>query len=90
MKRQCFYIPEGQFDENGYIPSLVTEDTPGHAPLTGKGRCARPWYWGRTLEEAQATAARENVRVFGLSPEQALEILISSMRAGGSSIFSPA
>ena len=77
--RQCFYIPENQFDENGWIPSLVTENEPGHAPLTGNGACAAPWYWGRTLGEAQATAVRENARTFGLTAEDSLQIVLSSM-----------
>lgn len=82
--RQCFYIPIEQFDEHGYIPSLVTEGEPGHAPLTGNGRHATPWYWGRTYEEAVAVCERENANL-GLSPEDALEIVTSSMFGASSS-----
>ena len=78
--RQCFWIPPDQHDENGWIPSLVTEGQPGHAPFTGNGRLARPWYWGKTLAEAQATAERENLGTFGLSPDEALAIVLSSIR----------
>jgi hypothetical protein len=85
--RQCFYIPVGQFDENGYIPSLVTEGEPGHAPLKGSGECAAPWYWGKTYEAAKAFAEEMNAEQFGLTPAQAAEILASSMRAGGDSIW---
>lgn len=82
--RQCFYIPPDQHDENGYIPSLVTEGQPGHVPLKGNGPFARPWYWGHTLAEAQATANRENRGTFGLSPDEALEIVLSSVYSRGS------
>ena len=78
--RTCFYIPPDQHDENGWIPSVVTEGEPGHAPLTGNGPCARPWYWGKTLAGAQATADRENARL-GLSRGEALSIVLSSLRA---------
>jgi hypothetical protein len=83
LKRQCFYIPESQSDEQGWIPSLFTENEPGHAPLTGNGPCAAPWHWGRTLEEARAFAEQENARTFGLTPDDSLAILLSSIRAGG-------
>jgi hypothetical protein len=80
--RQCFYIPVEQFDENGYIPSLVTEGQPGHAPLTGNGPGASPWYWGKTYAEAQRVCAGQNAKR-GISPKDAAEIVFSSMAAGG-------
>jgi hypothetical protein len=79
-KRKCFYVPVDQFDANGYIPSMVTEDEPGHAPMTGNGSHAAPWYWGKTYEEATAVCAKENARL-GISPEDAALIVASSMRA---------
>jgi hypothetical protein len=78
--RTCFYIPAGQFDENGYIPSLVIEGEPGHAPLTGNGPGSSPWYWGKTYEEAQATAEKANAEK-GISPDDAIAIVCSSMAA---------
>jgi hypothetical protein len=81
--RQCFYIPEGQRDEAGYIPSLVTEGEPGHAPLTGNGACAQPWHWGTTYQEARAICDRENARL-GLTPAEATDIVLSSMTVGQS------
>jgi hypothetical protein len=78
--RQCFWIPAEPYDERGWVPSLVTESELGHQPLTGKGAQAQPWFWGRTYAEAQATAKRENAGTFGLSPQQASEIVISSIR----------
>lgn len=80
MARTCFYIPVGQYDDQGYIPSLVTENEPGHAPLTGNGSHAAPWHWGRTYEDAQKIAEEENRRI-GVSPEDALQIVASSMRS---------
>lgn len=76
--RQCFYVPVEQYDENGYIPSLVTEGVPGHAPLTGSGTAASPWYWGKTYKEACATCAAENLAI-GISPKDAALIVLSSM-----------
>lgn len=76
--RWCYYIPEGQRDEHGYIPSIVTEGEPGHTPLTGNGPCAQPWHWGHTLAEAQATAEAENAKR-GLSQLAVLGIVLSSM-----------
>jgi hypothetical protein len=78
--RTCFYIPPDQHDENGWIPSVVTEGEPGHAPLKGNGPCAQPWYWGKTLAEAEATADRENARL-GLTRDEVLDIVLSSLRA---------
>lgn len=79
-KRQCFFIPVDQFDENGYIPSMITEDEPGHAPLTGNGPASSPWYWGKTYVEAKAVAQAENERL-GLDVKAVAEIIMSSMRA---------
>jgi hypothetical protein len=81
-KRQCYYIPEHQFDDQGWIPSLVTEGEPGHRPFTGGGSFAQPWHWGLTLEQARAMAERMNREDFGLSPAGANAIVLSSMGAG--------
>lgn len=78
--RKCFWIPAEPYDENGYVPSLVTEGEPGHAPLTGKGSCAAPWYWGKTYEEAQRVCDKENDKL-GVTPREAAEIVLSSMLA---------
>lgn len=82
MNRKCFYIdPTQDVDENGYIPSLVTENEPGHAPLVGNGSHAQPWYWGKTLEQANAIAKQQNERL-GLTDRDVIEIISSSMFAG--------
>jgi hypothetical protein len=80
MKRICFYIPSEQFDEHGYIPSVVTEGVAGHAPMKGRGAFSQPWYWGRTYEEACARCTAENEAI-GVSFADALEIVLSSMAA---------
>lgn len=80
-RRMCFYVPVDQFDENGFIPSLVTEGEPGHSPLRGSGVGSSSWYWGKTYDEAKAAAQRQNERL-GLSESDVAEIVASSMFAG--------
>lgn len=80
-KSWCYYVPEDQYDDNGYIPSIVTRGEAGHSPLKGNGEAASPWYWGKTLKEAKVTCAAENAKL-GVSPDEALDILMSSMRVG--------
>ena len=79
--RRCFWIPAEPFDENGWVPSIVIEGEPGHTPLAGNGQCARPWYWGRTYDEARAVCVRENEKTFRLSPAEAQATVMSSMQA---------
>jgi hypothetical protein len=85
--RTCFYIG-GRFDERGYIPSLVTENEPGHDPLKGRGACAEAWHWGATYKEARAHCEAVNAQR-GISPQDALAIVFSSMRAGRAFEFAP-
>lgn len=80
MARTAFYIPIDQVDENGFIPSLVTEGEWGHTPMTG-GPGGTPWYWGSTYEEAKTVAAKANADN-GLSDTDVAEIVASSMRQG--------
>jgi len=77
-RRYCFTILESQKDENGYIPSLVIEGEKGHRPMTGNGLCAAPWYWGKTLKEAEAVADAKNEEL-GISKEEAFKIVGRSM-----------
>lgn len=83
MKRQCYWVDNDSFDEdkNAYIPSLVTEDEPGHRLFSG-GLDETPYYWGKTLDEARAVCAQVNKDLFGLSEEDTREIIRSSMKAG--------
>ncbi len=76
----CFYIdPSQDPGEEGYVPSVVVENEPGHFPLSGRGDGAAPWRWGKTLEEAEATCTRQNTER-GITEDRACEIVASSMR----------
>ncbi len=80
--RQCFYIPPGQsHPTKGYVPSLVTEDEAGHAPLAGRGELSEPWFWGTDYDQAVKICDKANLDSFGLRPEEAKEIVASSVAA---------
>tara|TARA_R100000808_G_C2124381_1_gene134893 strand:+ start:824 stop:1063 length:240 start_codon:yes stop_codon:yes gene_type:complete len=74
------FITYGQDVEatGGYVPSLVTENEPGHQMMMGNGECAAPWIWGQTHEEAQAIADAYNAKN-GISKSDADAIVTSSM-----------
>jgi hypothetical protein len=78
----CYYIDGGQVPDpdHGYVPSMVKRNEAGHAPLTGNGAYAKPWYWGRTYGEAQANCAKYNEEI-GVSPAEAAMIVLSSIAA---------
>jgi hypothetical protein len=78
-ERFCYYIPHDAKTPEGYIPSMVVEHEPGHRPMTGDAN-QEPWYWGTNREEAEAIAMHMNARM-GLSPQDASEIVASSMFA---------
>lgn len=86
--RRCMWIDPAQsrwnprLETDGYIPSLVTEGEAGHSPLKGATPDTEPWFWGDTLEKAQATAESYNRRTFGIEPLEAALIVASSMAAG--------
>ncbi|MFG1995252.1 hypothetical protein ACGFJ7_35285 [Actinoplanes sp. NPDC048988] len=79
-RRQAFYIDETMRTEHGFIPSIVTEDTPGHTPLSGSGPQSSPWFWGHDLASARRIAATANARL-GLSDSDVRDIVASSFRA---------
>jgi hypothetical protein len=78
----CYYIDPTQVPdpEHGYVPSVVTRNEPGHAPLTGNGACAQPWYWGKTYPEADRYCVKANEKI-GVSPAEAAMIILSSIMA---------
>ncbi len=79
--RKCFFIPvDGYVDGKGFVPSVVTENEPGHAPLIGSDNLSQPYYWGDTYDKAKAIAESENTRL-GLTPGDVNNIILSSMRA---------
>ena len=79
-KRQAFYIDATMHTEHGFIPSVVTENEPGHTPMRGNGSHASPWYWGNDLATARRTAAKANADL-GLSDSDVRDIIASSFRA---------
>lgn len=80
--RQCYIVLPDQRDEQGYIPSLVTEGQPGHQPLAGdKSKFQTPWYWGTSWENAQNYCARRNADDFHLTDHEIIAIVASSMGA---------
>jgi hypothetical protein len=87
--RTCVYVPpDGYVEGSGYVPSMVTEGEPGHAPLTGSGEFSEPWYWGHDYEKAKGIAADLN-RQMGLTEADVNEIVASSMfprRNGGTAV----
>lgn len=80
----CYKIMEEQYILEGntprYIPSLVRKDDPCHYPMTG-GPEQTPWYWGKSLEEAQEIARDYNTKTLKLTEEQIDDIIMSSIRA---------
>jgi hypothetical protein len=81
--RQCFWLDETCVDPNGkgFIPSLVTEGEPGHSPLKGDPeKFQSPWVWGPTIQDAKRQV-REANEALGITPEQATDIVLSSMAA---------
>ncbi len=81
--RYCYYIPATQdpTPHGGYVPSLVTENDPGHSPMLGRGTGSAPWVWGQTLAEAEATCAAYNREQLKLTEAEVDQIVASSMRA---------
>lgn len=76
----CFYIaPSQDPGDEGYIPSVVVQDEPGHFPLSGRGDGAAPWRWGKTLKEAEETCRQQNAKR-GITDDMASDIVASSMR----------
>ena len=75
----CYYVDPCQDPgERGFIPSLVVAGESGHRPMIGSGKFSSPWYWGKTLEEAEATCERVNAKR-GIDAELASAIVASSM-----------
>jgi hypothetical protein len=77
-QRMVFTALHTQFDENGFIPSVVFEGEKGHHPIMmGQGSCAVPWYWGKTYDECQALCDERNERA-GISKLEAAKIVCAS------------
>lgn len=76
----CVWVFETSETDGGYIPSIVYGGVSGHYPLSGRGEHASPWVWGPTIQQARLTANEYNERL-GISPEQAVAILMSTFDA---------
>ena len=84
--RWCYYVCEQDPDEHGgYVPSMVEEGVAGHGLMTGLYPCpakgSAPWIWGQTLDEAREVCDRFNQDRLGISPDEASDIVLSSMAA---------
>lgn len=83
VPRRCYYI-SGEFktSDGQYVPSLVVENEPGHIPMLGDGGATtQPWGWGATVAEAKAHCREVNATDFGITEDEALIIVASSMAA---------
>lgn len=83
-------------DDVGVIWCMVIEDEAGYRPMTGRGELSSPWYLARlanhTDEDGKVNytslwaAAEKVVDIYnegqGISREEAVEIVASSMRLG--------
>jgi hypothetical protein len=49
--------------------------------MTGRGEFSEPWYWGTDYDKAVAICEQANRDTFGLSPEEAKEVVDSSITA---------
>lgn len=78
--RFAFFIDVTMHTPKGFIPSFVEEDEPGHWPMIGKGELAEPWYWGHDLARAKQICDEANAKL-GLTPKEALDVVVSSMAA---------
>ncbi|GAA0547178.1 hypothetical protein GCM10010172_31190 [Paractinoplanes ferrugineus] len=79
-KRRAFYVDATMQTENGFIPSVVTEDEPGHTPMRGSGPLASPLFWGDDLATARQIAEQANTDL-GLTDSDVRDIVTSSFRA---------
>lgn len=81
-KRKCYYITGTDFVPGlGHIPALITEGEPGYDLAAGNGDFSRPYYWGLHIDDARAVAEKANGEDFGLTPDDARDIVISSFAA---------
>lgn len=71
--KYCYYVPVSQDATNRYIISKVVENTAGHFPMRSCDFL--------NLETAEHFARRLN-DIIGVSPEEACDIVFSSLRAG--------
>jgi hypothetical protein len=76
--RWCYFIPPQEAGERGFIPALVVENQKGYHMMSGNGRLAEPWYWGKTEDEANHVCDEVNARREITKADQT-KIVLSSM-----------
>ena len=87
--RTCYYIPvDGYIEGEGFRVAVVTENEPGYRqtgtwPYTGARGETRPYFWGHDYNDACAIAREQNKKL-GLSEEDVIKIIASSMGARAS------
>jgi hypothetical protein len=80
--RRMVIIDQTMATNGGFVPHLVYENSRDMFPLGRSGGAhGRPWVWGPSIEEAKAQAVAYNGDVFGLTEDDATEILASVMAA---------
>lgn len=79
-KPWCYYVDPTQNpkEHDGYVPSVVFENVPGHYPML-RTQGQAPWVFGATLEQAEIICRRVNAQR-GLSERDVTKIVASSMR----------
>jgi hypothetical protein len=80
----AYWIDARPYKDTGkWVPSVIVEGVAGHTPMAGDpAKLQQPWFWGDSYPEAQATCREVNAEL-GITEEEALRILMSSMRAQG-------
>jgi hypothetical protein len=84
--RRVYFIPvDGLVEGEGFRVSVVTEGEPGHTPTgtwpySGDPGETAPYFWGDDYKKACAIAREQNAKM-GITQEDELEIIASSMFA---------
>jgi len=80
MAMKCLHETDTMKDGTvRFIPCAVIENEAGYRPMRGADELTMAWYWGETHEECQAHCDSYNEDM-GLTPEDVMEIVSSSMR----------
>jgi len=82
----CFIPGTDHVEGHGFRVAFVVEGEDGYRPTgtwpyTGAVGETLPWFWGPTLAEAEAEAARQN-EAMGITPDEAAKIVVASMEKG--------
>lgn len=82
--RFCYYIPPDQTPDpkRGYRVAIVNANEAGYywTGDTPEGGLKAPWYWGKTLAEAEMVCKQQNRDKLGLTEMQVFSIITESMQ----------